>query len=63
MFIAGSLNCNEFRKDIEAEVYQVNQHDICTANKIINGKKHTFTWHDDDAKASTADSKGNDEFY
>ena len=31
--------------------------------KIIKGKQCALTWHVDDAKASCADSKVNDEFY
>ena len=35
---------------------------MCVADRIIDGKQHTITWHVDDVKSSHEDSKVNDEF-
>ena len=63
MMKASLLYYNKFRSDIEAEGYKVNPYDPCVANKMINGKQHTVTWHVDDVKASHEDPKVNDAFY
>ena len=51
-----------FRKDTEAQGYQVNPCGICVAIKIINGNQHALVWHVGYAKASHVDSKVNDKF-
>ena len=43
--------------------YEVNPYDPCVANKMINGKQHTISWHVDDLKSSHVDSKVNDNFH
>ena len=53
----------KFRKSIEAIGYEVNPYDPCVANKIINGKQHTLSWHVDDLKSSHVDPKVNDDFH
>jgi hypothetical protein len=35
--------------------FTINEYDICTANKIINGKQCTIVWHVDDLKISHVD--------
>ena len=62
MLMASILYHKKFRKDIEAIGYVVNPYNICVANKIIDGKQHTLTWHADDVKASHVDPKMNAEF-
>jgi len=52
----------KFRKDIESIGFKVNPYDPCVANRIVNGKQHTVTWHVDDLKSSHVDSKVNDQF-
>ena len=39
-------------KDLEAEGFELNPYDLCVANKIINDKQMTLTWHVDDMKIS-----------
>jgi hypothetical protein len=45
-------------KDLEDRGFKMNPYDPCVANKIINGKKITITWHVNDLKLSHADVKG-----
>ena len=63
MLMSGLLFYRKFRASIEKIGYKVNPYDPCVANKIINGKQHTITWHVDDLKSSHVDSKVNDEFH
>ena len=62
MLKASILYYKKFRADIESIGYIINPFDPCVANKTINGKQHTLTWHVDDVKASHEDSKVNDKF-
>ena len=39
-------------KDLEAEGFELNPYDLCVANKMINNKQMTLTWHVDDMKIS-----------
>ena len=63
MMKASLMYYNKFRKDIELEGYEINPYDPCVANKLIDGKQHTVTWHVDDVKASHEDFKVNDAFH
>ena len=63
MIKASILYYNKFRTDIEGIGYKVNPYDPCVANKMINGKQHTITWHVDDVKSSHVDPKVNDAFH
>ena len=56
------LYYKKFRKDIESIGFKVNPYDPCLANRTVNGKKQTFTWHVDDLQSSHVDSKVNDQF-
>jgi hypothetical protein len=40
--------------------FEINPHDFCTANKIIDGKQCTIVWHVDDLKVSHVDPKVTD---
>ena len=62
MLQSSLLYYKKFRKDIESIGFEVNPYDICVANRIVNGKQHTVTWHVDDLKSSHVDSKVNDRF-
>ena len=53
----------KFRTDIEQQGFKINPYDPCVANKIVNGKQHTVTFHVDDLKSSHVDSKVNDKFH
>lgn len=46
-------------KDIEQIDYEINPHDTCMANKIINNNNHTLTWYLDDVKVSYVEPKVN----
>ena len=63
MLISSVLYYNKFHKDIESIGFEVNPYDICVANRTIEGKQHTVTWHVDDLKSSHVDSKVNDKFH
>ena len=62
MLQSGLLYYKKFRAAIEGRGYVVNDYDPCVANKMINGKQHTLSWHVDDLKGSHVDPKVNDEF-
>jgi hypothetical protein len=62
MLISSLLYYKKFRKDIESIGFEINPYDICVANRVLNGKQHTVTWHVDDLKSSHVDPKINDEF-
>jgi hypothetical protein len=53
----------KFVADLKEHGFEVNPYDPCVANKIVNKKQHTVTWHVDDVKASHEDPKVNDEFH
>ena len=60
--IYGMLNSailfyKKWRKDVESCGFKVNDYEPCVANKKINGKWLTITWHVDDLKASHKDTK------
>jgi hypothetical protein len=44
-------------KDLEDNGFELNPYDPCIANKVINGKQFTITWHVEDLKLSHVDSK------
>jgi hypothetical protein len=62
MLISSILYYKKFRKDIESIGFEVNPYDICVANRKVNGKQQTVTWHVDDLKSSHEDPKVNDNF-
>jgi len=51
MMVSSLLYYKKFRKDIESIGFEVNPYDMCVANRMIKGKKHTITWHVDDVKS------------
>ena len=53
---------NKLRRDLESIGFKINPYDPCIANRIVNGKQHTVSWHVDDLKSSHVDSKINDDF-
>jgi hypothetical protein len=44
-------------KDLEDYGFELNPYDPCVANKMINGKQFTITWHVDYLKLSHMDAK------
>ena len=62
MLKASLLYYEQFVSDIKDIGYVINPYDACVANKIINNKQHTLTWHVDDVKSAHVSPKVNDEF-
>jgi hypothetical protein len=63
MIQSSLLFYQKFKKDVESIGFKINPYDPCVANRTINGKQHTITWHVDDLKSSHVDPKVNDQFY
>ena len=63
MIQSSLLYYNKFVKDITKIGFKLNPYDPCVANRMVNGKQHTITWHVDDIKSSHVDPKVNDEFH
>jgi Reverse transcriptase (RNA-dependent DNA polymerase) len=59
---AALLFYKKLKKDLESIGFKINPYDPCVANRTVNGKQHTVTWHVDDLKSSHVDAKVNDEF-
>eukprot|EP00978_Attheya_sp_CCMP212_P012574 scaffold31431_cov54-Attheya_sp.AAC.6 len=62
MLVASLLYYKRFLKDITEIGFIVNPYDPCVANRQIENKQHTITWHVDDIKSSHENSKVNDKF-
>ena len=62
MMQSSLLFYKKLRSDLEKEGFVVNPYDPCVANKMVNGKQLTVTWHVDDLKASHGDKKIIDDF-
>jgi len=45
MMVSSLLYYKKFLKDIECVGLDVNPYDMCVANRIINGRQNTITWH------------------
>ena len=63
MLTASILYYKKFVTDIKTIGFKLNPYDPCVANRVVNGKQHTVTWHVDDVKSSHINPKVNDEFY
>ena len=50
-------------RDLEKEGFEVNPYDPCVANKIVDGKQLTVTWHVDDLKVSHVKTEVIDDLY
>jgi hypothetical protein len=53
----------KLRRDLEEIGFKVNPYHPSVANRIVKGKRHTFTCHLEDLKSSHEDAKANDEFH
>jgi hypothetical protein len=62
MLQSSLLYYKKFRKDLEEIGFEINPYDPCVANRVVNNKQHTVTWHVDDLKSSHVDPKVNDKF-
>ena len=63
MLISSILFYKKFRKDIEAIGFEVNPYDVCVANRQVDTKQHTVSWHVDDVKSSHVNPQVNEKFY
>jgi hypothetical protein len=63
MLQSSLLYYKKFRKDFEEFGFIINPYDPCVANRMVNGKQHTVTWHVDNLKSSHINSKVNDKFF
>ena len=63
MLVSSLLFYRKLRKDLESIGFEINPYDPCVANRVVNNKQHTVTWHVDDLKSSHIDPKVNDEFH
>jgi hypothetical protein len=63
MLISSILYYKKFQKDIESIGFEVNPYNICIANRVINRKQQTVTWHVNDLKSSHVDPKVSDNFH
>jgi len=63
MMIGSILYYKKLKKDIESIGFKVNPNYICVANRMVNGKQHTVTWHVDDVKSSHVDPEVNAKFH
>ena len=48
MLKSAMLFYKKLKKDLESIGFKVNPYDPCMANRMVNGKQHTVTWHVDD---------------
>ena len=59
---AAILFYNKLMQDLEGNGFTINPYDPCVANKMVNKKQLTVTYHVDDLKASHVDSNTVDKF-
>ena len=62
MLVASLLYYKQFLDDITKIEFERNPYDPCVANRMINNKQHTITWHVDDIKSSHVEPEVNDKF-
>ena len=55
MLTSALLFYKQWKKDLEGIGFKINPYDPCVANKMVNGKQLTVTWHVDDLKVSHVD--------
>jgi hypothetical protein len=55
MLVSAMLFYKQLRKDLEGYGFVINPYDPCVANKLVNGKQLTVSWHVDDLKVSHVD--------
>ncbi|KAG7364548.1 reverse transcriptase RNA-dependent DNA polymerase [Nitzschia inconspicua] len=52
MLVSAMLFCKKLKQDLIEYGFEINPYDPCVANKMVNGKQLTVTWHVDDLKVS-----------
>jgi hypothetical protein len=53
------LYYKKFWKDLEGQGFKINPYNLCVANRMVNGKQHTITWHINNSKSSHVNPKVN----
>lgn len=62
MLVSALLFYEKLKTDLKGYGFETNPYDPCVANKIVNGKQLTVTWHVDDLKVSHQDKPIVDQF-
>ena len=62
MLVSAMLFYCQLTKALLSYGFELNPHDLCVANKMVNGEQLTICLHLDNLKSSYIDSKVNDEF-
>jgi hypothetical protein len=62
LLVSAMLFYRKLIKDLQEIGFEINPYDICVANRMVNGKQQTASWHVDDMKISHADPKVNNQF-
>ena len=62
LLVSAMLFYRKLTKALTGYGFEINPYDPCVANKMVNGKQLTITWHVDDVKSSHVDPKVNDDF-
>jgi hypothetical protein len=62
LLVSAMLFYKKLMKDLQGYGFEINPYDPCVANKMVNGKQLTVSWHVDDLKSSHVKTKINDEF-
>ncbi|KAG7361760.1 reverse transcriptase RNA-dependent DNA polymerase [Nitzschia inconspicua] len=52
MLVSAMLFYKKLKQDLIEYGFEINPYDPCVANKMVNGKQLTVTWHVDDLKVS-----------
>eukprot|EP00957_Ditylum_brightwellii_P197541 15049821-Ditylum_brightwellii.AAC.1 len=63
MIVSLLLFYKKFRTDIESIGFETNPYGVCVANRMVNRKQHTVTWHVNDVKSSHVNPKVNNAFH
>ena len=62
LLVSDMLFYEKLATDLQKEGYIINPYNPCMANKIINGRQHTVSWHVDDLKFSHKKPSVNDKY-
>eukprot|EP00957_Ditylum_brightwellii_P072747 5529268-Ditylum_brightwellii.AAC.1 len=62
MMVSSMIFYKKYRDIIKTIGFILNPYDMCIANRNVNGKQHTITWHVDNIKSSHVDATVNNTF-
>ena len=62
LLVSAMLFYKKLSADLQGYGFEINPYDPCVANKMVEGKQLTVSWHVDDLKASHMSTKVLDEF-